>query len=182
MHRHRVSFLPRSHILEQNGIANPASMQRRMCMNIATPVRHGQYVTDMKYHTPQPPQASRFKPLFDRVMVQRAAAATKSAGGIMLPESVLPKVNEATVVAVGPGKYSTAGTIIPMVSLSPRCLYFEDPPARFVASRRWFALTAGVETVSTVAHTVTCRASWSHHSWTRPLCTLFLHHAPVRQY
>lgn len=32
----------------------------------------------------------------------------------MLPESAVAKVNEATVVAVGPGKYSTAGTVVPM--------------------------------------------------------------------
>ena len=62
-----------------------------------------------------PLQAARFKPLFDRVLVQRAAALNKTAGGIMLPESAVAKVNEATVVAVGPGKYSTAGTVVPMV-------------------------------------------------------------------
>jgi len=61
-------------------------------------------------------QASKFKPLFDRVLVQRAVAMTKSAGGIMLPESALPKMNEATVVAVGPGKFSTTGTVMPMVN------------------------------------------------------------------
>merc|ERR1712178_172295 len=58
--------------------------------------------------------AARFKPLFDRVLVQRAAAMNKTSGGIMLPESVQSKVNEATVIAVGPGKYNTAGTVVPM--------------------------------------------------------------------
>merc|ERR1712046_60032 len=58
--------------------------------------------------------ASRFKPLFDRVLVQRAATMNKTAGGIMLPESAQAKVNEATVVAVGPGKFSTTGNTIPM--------------------------------------------------------------------
>ena len=44
-----------------------------------------------------------FMPLANRVLVQRAAAVTKSAGGIMLPESSLQKRNIATVLAVGEG-------------------------------------------------------------------------------
>ena len=44
-----------------------------------------------------------FMPLANRVLVQRAAAVTKSAGGIMLPESSLQKQNIATVLAVGEG-------------------------------------------------------------------------------
>merc|ERR1712086_90765 len=67
--------------------------------------------------------AARFKPLFDRVLVQRAAQATKSTGGILLPESALAKVNEATVVAVGPGKFSQTGTVVPMsVSVGDKVL------------------------------------------------------------
>merc|ERR1711912_127912 len=59
--------------------------------------------------------AARFKPLFDRVLVQRAAAMNKTAGGIMLPESVQSKVNEATVIAVGPGRRSVnTGELMPM--------------------------------------------------------------------
>merc|ERR1712146_749823 len=67
--------------------------------------------------------AARFKPLFDRVLVQRAAAMNKTAGGIMLPESVQSKVNEATVIAVGPGKYNTTGSLVPMsVSVGDKVL------------------------------------------------------------
>merc|ERR1711998_686603 len=58
--------------------------------------------------------AARFKPLFDRVLVQRAAAMNKTTGGIMLPESVQSKVNEATIVAVGPGARTSDGDTIPM--------------------------------------------------------------------
>lgn len=49
-------------------------------------------------------QASKrlFKPLFDRIVVQRARA-TQTAGGILLPESAV-KNNEAVVVAVGQGR------------------------------------------------------------------------------
>ncbi|KAK6060915.1 chaperonin GroS [Cooperia oncophora] len=44
-----------------------------------------------------------FKPLHDRVLVERVAAETKTKCGIMLPEKAQGKVLEATVIAVGPG-------------------------------------------------------------------------------
>lgn len=52
-------------------------------------------------------------PLFDRVLVQRLAAETKTKGGIMLPEKALGKVLNATVVAVGPGAKTERGEVIP---------------------------------------------------------------------
>jgi len=50
------------------------------------------------------------RPLFDRVLVQRAKAGTQSIGGILLPESAVQKNNEGTVVAVGPGKRLADGS------------------------------------------------------------------------
>ncbi len=47
-----------------------------------------------------------FIPLFDRVLVQRLAAETKTKGGVLIPEKSQAKVLEATVVAVGPGRVS----------------------------------------------------------------------------
>ena len=48
-------------------------------------------------------QARRLLPLFDRVLVQRMVAETKTKGGLLIPEKAQGKVLEATVVAVGPG-------------------------------------------------------------------------------
>jgi len=42
-------------------------------------------------------------PLLDRVLVQRIKAETKTASGIFLPESAVKELNEARVLAVGPG-------------------------------------------------------------------------------
>lgn len=42
-------------------------------------------------------------PLLDRVLVQRVKAEAKTAGGIFLPESAQKEMNEAKVLAVGPG-------------------------------------------------------------------------------
>nr|ACO15731.1 10 kDa heat shock protein, mitochondrial [Caligus clemensi] len=56
----------------------------------------------------------RFKPLFDRVLVQRGDAISKTKSGILLPEKAQEKVREATVVAVGPGSRNEKGDLIPM--------------------------------------------------------------------
>jgi len=56
----------------------------------------------------------RFLPLFDRVLVERFAPELKTKGGIMLPEKSVGKVLDATVVAVGPGKTSDVGSVIPL--------------------------------------------------------------------
>eukprot|EP00877_Chromochloris_zofingiensis_P012817 jgi/Chrzof1/778/Cz01g28150.t1 len=57
--------------------------------------------------------ARRLIPLLDRVLVERITAPTKSAGGVLLPESALPKVNEGVVLAVGPGRRTKDGDLIP---------------------------------------------------------------------
>lgn len=45
----------------------------------------------------------RLIPLFDRVLIQRAEAITKTKGGIVLPEKAQAKVLRGTVIATGPG-------------------------------------------------------------------------------
>lgn len=55
--------------------------------------------------------ASRLRPLFDRVLIQRAEKVTTTKGGIMLPEKAIGKVLEGTVVAVGPGARSKVRTL-----------------------------------------------------------------------
>ncbi|KAI1002494.1 hypothetical protein K3495_g5709 [Podosphaera aphanis] len=42
-------------------------------------------------------------PLLDRVLVQRIKMEAKTASGILLPESSVKELNEARVLAVGPG-------------------------------------------------------------------------------
>jgi chaperonin GroES len=53
-------------------------------------------------------------PLLDRVLVQRVKAETKTAGGIFLPESSVKELNEAKVLAVGPGGLDKDGKRIVM--------------------------------------------------------------------
>mmetsp|Transcript_8489 Transcript_8489/g.21891 ORF Transcript_8489/g.21891 Transcript_8489/m.21891 type:complete len:106 (+) Transcript_8489:169-486(+) len=56
----------------------------------------------------------RLVPLLDRVLVERAQPATKSVGGVILPESALTKMNEGKVVAVGQGARNAEGELIPI--------------------------------------------------------------------
>nr|POE71833.1 10 kda heat shock protein, mitochondrial [Quercus suber] len=53
-------------------------------------------------------------PLLDRVLVQRVKAEAKTAGGIFLPETAVKELNEAKVLAVGPGALDKDGKRIPM--------------------------------------------------------------------
>jgi len=47
-----------------------------------------------RYHKASRNVLKKFIPLLDRVLVKRAAAEVKSAGGILLPESAQAKVNQ----------------------------------------------------------------------------------------
>lgn len=58
-------------------------------------------------------QLKRFKPLFDRILVERVALKPKSQT-VLIPESSLPKNNEAVVLAVGTGFRKADGTTAPL--------------------------------------------------------------------
>ena len=55
-----------------------------------------------------------FTPLHDRVLVRRVEAEEKTAGGIIIPDSAKEKPQEATVVAVGPGRTNDKGEVTPV--------------------------------------------------------------------
>ncbi|KDR14059.1 10 kDa heat shock protein, mitochondrial [Zootermopsis nevadensis] len=64
--------------------------------------------------TPVAIVAKRLIPLFDRVLIQRAEAITKTRGGIVIPEKAQAKVLRGTVVAVGPGARNEKGEHVPL--------------------------------------------------------------------
>lgn len=70
--------------------------------------------------------AKRLVPLLDRVLVERIKKEAKTAAGILLPENP-SKINEAKVVAVGPGRRTSDGSLIPLtLKVSPE----QDKAAR----------------------------------------------------
>jgi len=51
------------------------------------------------------------RPLQDRVVVRRLEEETKSAGGIVIPDSATEKPSQGEVLAVGPGKKLDNGAV-----------------------------------------------------------------------
>ena len=56
----------------------------------------------------------KFRPLHDRVVVKRADAETKSAGGIIIPDTAGEKPQQGEIVAAGPGARDETGKIVPL--------------------------------------------------------------------
>jgi chaperonin GroES len=56
----------------------------------------------------------KFRPLHDRVVVERIDAEAKSAGGIIIPDTAQEKPSQGKIVAVGPGGRDEAGKLIPI--------------------------------------------------------------------
>ena len=54
------------------------------------------------------------KPLGDRVLVQAVDEDEQIVGGIIIPDTAKEKPQQGTVVAVGPGKSTEAGKVLPM--------------------------------------------------------------------
>jgi len=56
----------------------------------------------------------KFKPLHDRVVVERLESGTKSPGGIIIPDTAKEKPMEGKVIAVGPGARDENGKLVPL--------------------------------------------------------------------
>jgi chaperonin GroES len=54
------------------------------------------------------------KPLGDRVLVLAVDEDEQVVGGIIIPDTAKEKPQQGTVVAVGPGKSTEAGKVLPM--------------------------------------------------------------------
>jgi len=64
------------------------------------------------------------KPLYDRVLVKRLAAETKSKGGIVIPDKSAEKPTQGEVVAVGAGAILENGQQRPLaVKVGDRVLF-----------------------------------------------------------
>jgi chaperonin GroES len=56
----------------------------------------------------------KFRPLHDRVLVRRVDEDTKTAGGIIIPDSAQEKPSQGVVVAVGAGTRGDDGKLTPL--------------------------------------------------------------------
>ena len=65
-----------------------------------------------------------FRPLHDRVLVRRIEQEEKSAGGVIIPDTVKEKPIEGKVLSVGPGSRDESGKLVPLdVKAGDRILF-----------------------------------------------------------
>jgi chaperonin GroES len=66
----------------------------------------------------------KFRPLHDRVVIERIDAEAKTAGGIIIPDTAKEKPQQGEVIAVGPGGRDESGKLIPIdVKVGDRILF-----------------------------------------------------------
>jgi co-chaperonin GroES (HSP10) len=69
----------------------------------------------------------KFRPLHDRVVVERIDAEEKTAGGIIIPDTAKEKPSQGEIIAVGPGGRDENGKLIPIdLKVGDIVLFGED--------------------------------------------------------
>ena len=56
----------------------------------------------------------KFRPLHDRVVVERIEPDKKSSGGIIIPDTAKEKPSQGEIIAIGPGGRDEAGKLVPL--------------------------------------------------------------------
>ena len=77
----------------------------------------------------------KFRPLHDRVVVRRIEEDKKSAGGIIIPDTVKEKPMQGEIIAVGPGGRDESGKLIPI----------DLKPGDFVLFGKWSGTEVKIE-------------------------------------
>lgn len=66
----------------------------------------------------------KLRPMQDRIIVKRVEEETKTAGGIFIPETAKEKPQQGEVIAVGKGKVTEEGKVLPLdVKAGDRVLF-----------------------------------------------------------
>jgi chaperonin GroES len=66
----------------------------------------------------------KFRPLHDKILIKRIEADAKSAGGILIPDTVKEKPSQGEVIAIGPGGRDESGMLVPVdVKAGDRVLF-----------------------------------------------------------
>lgn len=56
----------------------------------------------------------KFRPLYDRILVERVESEEVTKGGIILPDSAKEKPQQGKIIAVGQGRRTEDGKVIPL--------------------------------------------------------------------
>ena len=82
----------------------------------------------------------KLRPLHDRVIVKRVENETKTASGIVIPDSAAEKPDQGEVLAVGPGKKNDKGELSPVgvkVGIASCLASTAARPSRSMATNCW---------------------------------------------
>jgi co-chaperonin GroES (HSP10) len=82
----------------------------------------------------------KLRPLHDRVIVKRVESETRTASGIVIPDSAAEKPDQGEVLAVGPGKKNDKGELGPCPSRSVTACCSASTaarPSRSMATNCW---------------------------------------------
>jgi len=66
----------------------------------------------------------KLNPIHDRVVIKRIQADTKTSTGIIIPDNAAEKPDQGVVLAVGAGRRTEAGSLVPMtVNVNDKVLF-----------------------------------------------------------
>ncbi|MCK5295406.1 MAG: co-chaperone GroES [Alphaproteobacteria bacterium] len=66
----------------------------------------------------------KFRPLHDRILVKRIEEDTKTAGGIIIPDTAKEKPSQGVIESVGTGARDETGKLLPLdVKIGDRILF-----------------------------------------------------------
>jgi chaperonin GroES len=100
------------------------------------------------------------QPLHDRIVVEAAAKESKSAGGIILPDSAQEKPLSGKVLAVGPGKTLDSGTTVkPEVKKGDTVLYGKYAGTEVTVGGKDYVLLRGDDVLGVVLSSPTAAVS-----------------------
>lgn len=71
----------------------------------------------------------KLTPIHDKVMVKRQAPETQTAGGLYLPEEVVEQDRWAKVIAVGAGRLTMNGGLVPLTVQPGDLVYLVEYPS-----------------------------------------------------
>jgi chaperonin GroES len=95
------------------------------------------------------------QPTQDNVLVEIEAAGERVVGGIVLPESASRgpaiKIEEATVLAIGPGRYSISGEILsPPVAVGAKVLIYRSMGTEMTSGDRRLVIVSPKDILAVV--------------------------------
>lgn len=93
----------------------------------------------------------KLQPLGERVVVEREEAETKTAGGIVLPDSAKDKPTRGVIVSVGDGRLLDDGTRAPLqVKVGDRVLFSSYSGQEFKLGDEEFILMSEEEILAVI--------------------------------